>query len=236
MERLRRLRAKSWESKVQAMEQLAGAAGFVRLRDLIIRRAGLKPTDQVLDVGAGTGLLTLEAAPSVERVIAVDVSPAMCEHLETKVQSTDVDNVEVELADAAELTLPPDAVDVVVSNYCLHHLRDRDKLRALGEIRRVLRPGGRVVFGDMMFNVGLGSGRDRKLIIRFIRAMLRRGPAGVIRLAKNVGRVLAGRGEHPRSTEWWRRALLDAGFEQVAVRPLDHEGGIATARLPDQRG
>jgi ubiquinone/menaquinone biosynthesis C-methylase UbiE len=196
-------RSKSWEGKVEAIEQLARGAGFVRLRDLIIGRARLHAADRVLDIGAGTGLLTLAAAPEVDRVISVDVSPAMCERLKRK-----------------------------LANYCLHHLRDGDKRVALREIRRVLRPGGRVVLGDMMFDVGVRSTRDRTLILRFVRAMVRRGPAGLLRLAKNVMRVLTGRGEHPRSVDWWRSALAGAGCVEVSVQALDHEGGVAAARLP----
>jgi len=214
------------------MEQLARSPGFVELRRQIVELAELRPSDRVLDVGAGTGLLTLATAPAAERVIALDVSPAMCDRLEQKLDHAAVANVDVLLGDAAHLSLADASIDVVVSNYCLHHLRDAEKRAALDEIRRVLRPGGRLVFGDMMFNVGVARARDRALILRFIRAMLRRGPAGLIRLMKNALRVLAGRGEHPRDVGWWRDSLTQAGFEDVSVRALAHEGGVAAARRP----
>jgi hypothetical protein len=44
--------------------------------------------------------------------------------------------------------------------------------------------------------------------------------------------MVAGRGEHPARVEWWQEALLDAGFVDVTVRALEHEGGIALARKP----
>jgi ubiquinone/menaquinone biosynthesis C-methylase UbiE len=214
------------------MEQLAGAAGFLALRQEILGLADLTRADRVVDVGAGTGLLTLAAARVASHVSAVDISPAMCAHLERKLAAARICNVDVRLGDAADLSLPAGSVDVVLSNYCLHHLRDADKCRALSEIWRVLRPDGRVVIGDMMFDVGLVSRRDRALIFRFVGTMLRRGPGGVIRLLKNVVRLLTGRGEHPRNVEWWREALDAAGFVDVCVRALSHEGGVAVARRP----
>jgi hypothetical protein len=62
--------------------------------------------------------------------------------------------------------------------------------------------------------------------------MLRLGPAGLLRLLKNAIRLLAGRGEHPADVEWWRTTLQRAGFVDVAVQALEHEGGIARARAP----
>jgi SAM-dependent methyltransferase len=223
-------RPKSWDGRTGDLEQLADSPGFLRLRQEIIALARLKASDRALDIGAGTGLLTLAAAPKVERVCALDNSSAMCRHLEAKLAGLAIANVDVVLASAVELPLADGSVDVVLSNYCFHHLADADKRRALDEVGRVLRPGGRLVIGDMMFRVGLGDARDRAVIGRFVGRMLRRGPAGVVRLLKNALRVTAGRGEHPAGAGWWRLALEDAGFTEVSVRTLDHEGGIAVAR------
>jgi SAM-dependent methyltransferase len=121
-------------------------------------------------------------------------------------------------------------MDVVVSNYCLHHLSDADKRRASAEIRRVLRPGGRLVFADMMFRVGLASRRDRSVLALMVKRMVRHGPSGVLRPLKNAIRIVGGRGEHPASVEWWREALIELGFTDGTVLALEHEGGIAVAR------
>jgi ubiquinone/menaquinone biosynthesis C-methylase UbiE len=212
------------------MEQLANTPGFLSLRDEIISLARLDPSDRALDVGAGTGLLTLAAAPKVRHMTALDIAPAMCRHLEDKLASLQIGNADVVAGNATELPLADGSVDVVFSNYCLHHLHDVDKRQALAEATRVLRPGGRIVIGDMMFQIGLRNPRDRALIAHFVSTMLQVGPAGVLRLLKNILRLMTGRGEHPASVEWWHWALEDAGFTEVAVRVLDHEGGIAVAR------
>jgi ubiquinone/menaquinone biosynthesis C-methylase UbiE len=211
---------------------MADSPGFQKLRDLILKRARLSASDRLLDVGAGTGLLAQAAAPNVARVVALDGSPAMCGHLRAKFTHLELTNAEVRLGDATNLPLADDAIDVVVSNYCLHHLLDADKSRALVEIGRVLRPGGRLVFADMMFQIGIANRRDRAVIGVMVKRMARRGPPGVLRLLKNAMRMLRGRGEHPASVGWWRTALLDAGFTEVTVLALEHEGGIALARKP----
>jgi ubiquinone/menaquinone biosynthesis C-methylase UbiE len=215
---------------VEDVERMADSPGFQKLRDLILARARLSRCDRLLDIGAGTGLLAQAAAPDVARVIALDGSPAMCGHLERNFTRLELTNAEVVLGDATNLPLADNAIDVVVSNYCLHHLSDADKSRALVEIGRVLRPGGRLVFADMMFQIGIANHRDRAVIALMVRRMATRGPSGVLRLLRNAMRVVSGRGEHPAGVGWWRRALLEARFTEVTVLALEHEGGIALAR------
>jgi SAM-dependent methyltransferase len=134
--------------------------------------------------------------------------------------------------DATNLQLDDDAIDVVVSNYCLHHLRDEDKLRALTEVKRVLRPGGRLVFADMMFRLGVTDRRDLSVLAGVVSRMLRHGPAGWLRLLKNALRIPTGRWEHPAGVEWWDKALVETGFTEVRVHALAHEGGLALAQKP----
>ena len=165
-------RPRSWDDRVAHLEQLASTPAFLSLRHEIIALARLDPSDRALDIGAGTGLLTVAAAPNICHVTALDISPAMCRHLETKLAGLQIANVDVLAGDATQLPLAEASVDVVVSNYCLHHLRDPDKRQALAEAARVLRPGGRIVIGDMMFQIGLRNARDRALIAHLVSAMI----------------------------------------------------------------
>jgi ubiquinone/menaquinone biosynthesis C-methylase UbiE len=223
---------KNWDAHVVHAEDVARGRGFRHLRDRIIELADPRPGDTAVDVGAGTGLLTLALAHRGVQVWAVDISPSMCAYLRAKAASAGSDTVETVVASAASLPLVDGCADLLVSNYCLHHLSETDKRRALAEVHRVLRPGGRLVFGDMMFGLGLGRARDRKVVGDKIAAMLRKGPAGVVRLAKNGARVLSRRWERPARAGWWATALNEAGFVDVAVEELPHEGGIAVARRP----
>jgi ubiquinone/menaquinone biosynthesis C-methylase UbiE len=217
---------------VVSAEEVARSDAFGALRDDIVRLAEPLPSDVVVDLGAGTGLLTLALAPDVERVWAVDISRPMCDYLGTKAASAGYDNVETVAASVISLPLADGFADLVVSNYCLHHLSDEDKVRALNEVLRVLRPGGRFVFADMMFRVSLSEPRDRRVIVTKVRRMLRMGPRGVARLAKNALRYVTRRWEHPARVDWWRSALVRTGFVAVSVEAQHHEGGIAQAQRP----
>jgi len=223
---------KNWDNYVQEVEEIADSQGFLDLRDRIVALADPRPGEAAVDIGAGTGLLTFPLAERLERVWAVDISAEMCEYLKTKVSSAGYGNVEVALGSATSLPLPDGSVDLAVSNYCFHHLSDRGKRSALAEARRVLRPGGRLVFGDMMFRVSITDQRDRAVVIAKVRGMLRKGPAGVVRLARNAVRFAGRRWEQPVRASWWEGALERAGFEDIEIQVLHHEGGIARARRP----
>lgn len=223
------LAEKKWDRYVAHAELVARTDGFQALRDRILDRAEIRRGEVVADIGAGTGLLSLPAAELAERVWAVDISARMCEYLTTKALSAGHENIEPVVASAVSLPLVSGSVDVVLSNYCLHHLRHQEKLVALAEIHRVLRPGGRLVLGDMMFSVGLANGRDRAVVEAKVRALLAKGPAGAWRLLRNAARLATGRWEKPASAEWWRQALAETGFERIELELADHEGGIVAA-------
>lgn len=223
---------KNWDRHVLDAEEIARGAGFLALRDRIVALAAPRPGDVVVDVGAGTGLLTFALAECVGRVLAVDISRAMLEHLDAKLARAEIDNVQTVMTSAVSLPMAGESVDLVVSNYCLHHLDDDGKRRALREAHRVLRPGGRLVIGDMMFGLGLSDARDRDVVAAKVRAMLRKGIPGVVRLLRNGARVAGGRWERPARSGWWAAEVEFAGFVDVGLEVLEHEGGIAWGRKP----
>lgn len=223
---------KNWDAHVIHAEAIARGSGFQDLRDRILQLAAPRPGEVAVDVGAGTGLLTLALAERGVDVWAIDIAPSMCDYLKTKAASARLDNINVGVASAVSLPLVDGCADVVVSNYCFHHLPNDEKELALAEVHRVLKPGGRFVFGDMMFSLDPRDLRDRQVVADKVKAMLKKGPAGVIRLARNGARIATGRWEQPAQAAWWQRALPAAGFTDVSVEVLHHEGGVASATRP----
>lgn len=223
---------KDWSQHVVSAEEVARGSAFQDLRDRILAEASPQAGQQAVDIGAGTGLLSLPVAAQVEQLWAIDISPAMCDYLGAKAASAELANLRTAVASAVSLPLVDGSADLVVSNYCFHHLSDEDKVGALQEVRRILVPGGRFVFGDMMFRPGLVAPRDRRLVARKIRALARKGPGGLMRLIKNGARFATASWEKPARPEWWQQALTDVGYDEINVEVLPHEGGIASARKP----
>jgi ubiquinone/menaquinone biosynthesis C-methylase UbiE len=221
----------SWDERVEAWEEVATSGAFLSIRDRIVELAGPRPDDQVVDLGAGTGLLALAIAPRVRELVAVDISERMLERLDVAAVADGIRNVETVVGDLRRLPLDDESATLVVSNYAFHHLDDPGKELALAEARRILRPGGRLVICDMMFSLSLEP-RDRRLIVEKIVALLKRGPAGLVRILRNAGRVVAGRWARPAPPQTWEEMLAARGFEDVRIELLEHEAAVASASRP----
>ena len=227
--------AVNWDERVEGWETVAATPAFARLAQLVVAAAAPAPGDRVVDLGAGTGLLSLALAPHVERVVALDLSEPMLIRLQHNALQRGLRNVTTRTADLRTIPLPDESVTLAVSNYAFHHLDDNGKELALAEVRRVLAPGGRLVVCDMMFRLSLAP-RDRALIGEMVSGIARRGPSGLFRIAKNVARITTGRWEKPANTAQWEAMLDRRRFSEVSVRVLEREAGLAYAKRPELSG
>jgi len=100
----------------------------------------------VLDVGTGTGYLAAMMAPLVGNVIGVDCSPAMLTRAGEKMTQEGYRHVSFQEGMAERLPLPTDSVDVAMCHMLLHHVVSPRTV--LGELRRVVRPGGHLLIVD----------------------------------------------------------------------------------------
>ena len=197
----------------------------------VVAEARVEGGMTVLDMGCGSGQLTLPIARRGARVVAVDVSDAMIELLHENLDREGLENVSSKVIALERLTLPPASLDVVVSNYALHHLTDAEKRRLLAAVRVWLRPAGRLVVGDLMLGRG-GDPRDRAIIAEKVVALARRGPGGWWRILKNAWRFTARTSERPLSMDAWARLLRESGFSHVATMPIISEAAVVSGVRP----
>jgi ubiquinone/menaquinone biosynthesis C-methylase UbiE len=107
-----------------------------------LRRAGLHPGMRFLDVAAGSGALSIPAARLGAHVIATDLSPGMLERLRERAREEGL-SVETRVMDGHALELENDSFDVAGSQFGVMLFPDMPK--GIGELARVVRPGGRVL-------------------------------------------------------------------------------------------
>jgi arsenite methyltransferase len=142
-------------SRLYSEEELAelpsGARGWALGVGNPVRYAFLQPGEVVLDIGSGGGIDTILAARRVGsggKAIGLDIVPDMRDRARAHAAEAGVDAwTEFRLGEMEQIPLPDTSVDVVISNGVLN-LSAR-KSRALAEIYRVLRPGGRLSMADL---------------------------------------------------------------------------------------
>jgi 2-polyprenyl-3-methyl-5-hydroxy-6-metoxy-1,4-benzoquinol methylase len=219
-----------WSGRVASWHQ-HGSVGLVAVTAAVLQAAAAAPGQVVADLGCGTGQLSLPLARAGAEVIAVDVSPAMIRQLEAEARRGGVPNLSGVTLPIEDLALPLASVDLVVSNYALHHLRDADKSRLVAAAYGWLRPGGRLIVADMMFGRGATSW-DREIIRSKVVTLAGKGPGGWWRIAKNCVRYLARVQERPVSMDTWTAILARSGFTEVTARAIVAEAGLVTGRRP----
>lgn len=112
----------------------------------VVELAQPQPGWRALDVGAGTGHTAFALAPHVAEVLGIDLTPEMLAEAEALRARNGCLNVTFGLADAQALPQDDASFDLVTCRRAAHHFTDLP--RALAEMRRVLRPGGRLVIDD----------------------------------------------------------------------------------------
>jgi ubiquinone/menaquinone biosynthesis C-methylase UbiE len=118
---------------------------------------GIEPGDRVLDVGCGTGYFVRMLAQAVGptgSAVGVDAAPEMVAYARSR--SDKKATVSFDVGSAAALSFPDSSFDVVVSSLTMHHLAATDQLPAVREMRRVLKPGGRLLIAEFQAPKGHG--------------------------------------------------------------------------------
>ncbi|MBS1862603.1 MAG: class I SAM-dependent methyltransferase [Actinobacteria bacterium] len=126
-----------------------GDIGQDQVRAKLVKALGgpaEQPFGEALEIGSGTGYFSLNLVQLglIGKLTATDISPGMLSQLAATAEALGLDDVATVVTDAETLPFEDESFDLVLGHAVLHHIPDLD--RAFAEFKRVLRPGGRVVF------------------------------------------------------------------------------------------
>jgi ubiquinone/menaquinone biosynthesis C-methylase UbiE len=155
-----------------------------RFRERLLDLARLEPRECVLDVGCGTGTLAIAAKRRVGDggvVHGIDASVRMLARARGKADRARVD-VAFEHAAAEALPFPEARFDVALATVMLHHLPMQARQQCANEIRRVLKPAGRLLVVDFG-----GPSRERRSLIGHLHHHGHVGPADIAALVTAAG-------------------------------------------------
>lgn len=198
-----------------------------KMLDLVVNVSGVKKNQQVLDIGCGTGLLSLKFLKKADCfVTGIDNSADMLKIFKDKINGLDLqDNVTCKIEDANSLKFKNNSFDIAASTVTLHHLTN--KLPAIKKICNILKPGGRFVIGDIDVDT-TGKITDparlaRILTFVFEESVLALKNGGVVafkRMYDNGKKHILNDGEFCISFKQWSDMCRKAGFRKVIVHPL----------------
>jgi ubiquinone/menaquinone biosynthesis C-methylase UbiE len=107
----------------------------------LLKKLPIKKTDNILDLGAGTGYLTIPTAKMVDGLVyALDMDPEMLEVIETRAQYEHITNIKSVKGSIDNIPLPDDSIDIVIASWVLHEVKPLSK--SLQQIKRVLKERG----------------------------------------------------------------------------------------------
>ena len=129
-------RAKSWDSSERRQALAEAVANAIK------STIELNSSMHLLDIGAGTGLLTRRVLPSVDKITAIDTSSGMLSELEKSVKG----NVEICQTDIMEYK-PSKEFDGIISSMTMHHIEDIETL--FKHLYKLLKPGGFIALADL---------------------------------------------------------------------------------------
>jgi SAM-dependent methyltransferase len=210
--RLRRERAHHREiaPHAEAIWQWDSPTGRRRSRrraELLTRHAGLSPGVRALEIGCGTGVFLEQAAASGASLDGVDLSIELLAQARARVPPAG--RVRLACGNVERLPFPDAAFDAVYGSSILHHLSLRP---ALQEVRRVLKPGGRIAFAEPNL-------LNPHIAFTFLLA-----PRRLVGLSED---------EAAFTRFHARRVLLELGFDQVSVTPYDFLYPLVPSALID---
>jgi len=230
---------KTWSNKY---DRTLGSIGFHKaLLDLVLKNSGVKDGDKVLDIGCGTGLLSLKLLQAADcSLVAIDNSREMMAIFRDKIDKLRLKGrVTCKIMDAAAFKFKDKSFDVVVSSVVLHHLKD--KTGPFKKIYKMLKPGGVFVIGEIDMDT-TGRHTDAQRLRRIVSVLEEEwtfalkdvGVEAFAQMYDNGKKHILNQGEYCLSLKQWAGLCRKAGFTKVRIEnvPAYRGFGAVISRKP----
>lgn len=201
------------------------------LLDLAVHASGIRKGDRVLDIGCGTGLLSLKFLNAADcRITAIDSSPQMLKLFQEKIEKFGLEKkIHCTRMSAEEMDFPPGRFDIAAATVSLHHVKEKEPV--IKKIHDSLKDGGRFVLGDIDMDT-TGRLDDPERLVRILKyltlelelAMREGGVQAFERMYDNGKKHILNDGEYCIGFDRWGDLCRIAGFGKVRVCPLKESG------------
>lgn len=197
------------------------------LLDTAVKASGIRQHDRVLDIGCGTGLLSLKFLGAADcRIKAIDSSARMLALFQEKIERYNLaDRIQCIQEPAEDMECAPGEFDIIAATVSLHHVKEKGPV--IRKIYDSLKEGGRFVLGDIdMDTTGRldDPGRLKRILDYLARelelAMKEGGVQAFERMYDNGKKHILNDGEYCISFDQWAALCRNAGFPQVDIIPL----------------
>jgi ubiquinone/menaquinone biosynthesis C-methylase UbiE len=195
-----------------------------KLLDLVVRESGVKRNDLVLDIGCGTGLLSLKFLDKADcSVTAIDSSAQMLEIFREKIEKCKLnEKIHCIQISAEDMGFEPGQFDIIAATVALHHVKYKEPV--IKNIYNCLKDGGRFVLGEMDIDT-TGKPDDPQRLVRILQYLIREyelamkdgGVQAFERMYDNGKKHILNDGEYCIGMGQWAKLCRDAGFRNTEV-------------------
>lgn len=208
-------------------QTLGNRTRHLQMLDLAVKMSKIKDGEHVLDIGCGTGLLSLKFLEVANCTVhGIDLAEDMLTIWRDKIEKLNLPGrVSLEHGDISNLDFAHSTFDIVASTVTLHHLIDKQPV--ISKIYGLLKPGGRFILGDLDVDT-TGDVEDASrlsYIMDFVKeevvfALEDGGLDAFSRMYDNGKRHILNDGEHCINFKMWSGMCEKAGFKHISIAPV----------------